>query len=513
MLFSRMSFLLLLSPLILQTPSFSPPLPAPTPPGHWRIVGGQVADGTGGKLRSVEIRIVGDTIVEVGKHLKPHKDELTIRADGLVIAPGFIDAHSHADGGLKEDPLAETQIRQGITTAIVGQDGGSNVPLSEWFDSVEKTQIALNVASFAGHGTARGSVIGKENRPATPEEIVKMKAFVEREMRAGALGLSTGLEYVPGRYGDMAEVIALAQTASEWGGLYISHVRNEDNTVFSAFEELRTIAERAHLPAQISHIKLGSAKVWGKTGEVFRLMSEGKKHGLDISADVYPYTYWQSTIRVIIPTEDFGDRKLWEAGLADVGGAGNIRLTTYSPDKAWEGKTLAEIAALTGKEAITLAQEIVENTKDGKGRESVVVTAMSEDDLRKFVADPRIMFCSDGGLHPSHPRGAGTFPRILGEYVRVQHTLSLVEAIRKMTSLPAKRFGLSDRGRIAPGMKADLVIFDPNTVQDTATVQNPASAPLGIKRVIVNGVSVLEEGKETGARPGRALRKSNSKWR
>ncbi len=484
------------------------PIPPPSSPAHLLIRGGQIADGTGAKLRRAEVRIVGDTITQVGD-LKPEENEEILEAKGLVVAPGFIDAHSHADGGILESPLAETQIRQGITTAIVGQDGGSNSPLEDWFEKIEKTKVALNFASFVGHGTARGKIIGGENRLSSPEERQKMKAFVEKEMKAGALGLSTGLEYVPGRYGDTQEILALARSAAERGGIYISHVRNEDNFVFTAFDELRTIAEGAKIPAQISHIKLGSARVWGKTGDVFRLFAEEKKKGLDLSADVYPYTYWQSTIRVIIPTEDFADRQLWEAGLADVGGAGNVRLTSYSPKPEWEGKTLAEVSGLTGKDAISLAQEIIEATRSGKGRESVVVTAMSEADLRKFIADPRIMFCSDGGLHPSHPRGAGTFPRILGEYVRVQKTLKLEEAIRKMTSLPASRFGLKDRGRIAPGMKADFTLFNPKTVKDTATVAHPASPPIGINTVLVNGIVVLKDGKETGERPGRALRKNS----
>jgi len=472
------------------------------------ISGGTVIDGSGAKRRLADVRIVGDTITAIGK-LKAKSGEKVIDATGLIVAPGFIDAHSHADGGLLDDPDAETQVRQGITTSVVGQDGGSHFPLKDWFAALEAKHVALNIASFVGHGTVRGQVTGKEyKRVTTPEEQKTMAGLVDREMQSGGLGLSSGLEYDPGFYSTTEELIACAKAAAKYHGIYISHVRDEGDKAFESFKELITIAQKGGLPAQISHIKLDTSPVWNKAPDVLTLMAEAHKRGLDISADVYPYTYWQSTIIVLIPTRDWSDRKAWETGLAEVGGPEHVRLTNYTPDEAWKGKTIAEIAAMTGRDAITVVQEIVQKThgEGAKGSESVVVTAMLEKDLDTFIAAPGIMFCTDGGLHPSHPRGAGSFPRLLGEYVRTQHLLTFEEAIHKATALPAKRFGFVHRGRIARGMKADIVLFDPNTVQDKATVATPTAPPVGLPTVLINGVTVLENGRITGAHPGMVLR-------
>ena len=472
------------------------------------IRGGTLIDGTGAKRRQADVRITGDTVTAIGK-LKPLTNEKLIDAKGLVLAPGFIDAHSHADGGLLADPEAATQIRQGITTAIVGQDGGSHFPLKDWFAELERKHVALNIASFVGHGTIRGMATGENyKRGVTSEEKAKMTALVEQEMQSGGLGLSTGLEYDPGFYSDTEELIACAKVAGKHGGIYISHVRDEGNDAIKSFEELIKIAEEAHLPAQISHIKLDTSPVWGKADEVLKLIEDAKKRGDDISVDVYPYLYWQSTIIVLIPTRDWDDRGAWEKGIAEVGGADHIRLSTYTPDKMWQGKTIGEISRLTGKDPVTVIQEVVRKThgKGAEGSESVVVTAMTDEDLSKFIASPGVMFCSDGGLKGTHPRGAGTFPRILGEYVRVKKVLSLESAIRKMTGLTAKRMGLSDRGELKVGKKADIVLFDPKTVLDRATVQTPVAPPVGIKTVFVNGVAAFEDGMITGAYPGAVLR-------
>jgi N-acyl-D-amino-acid deacylase len=483
-------------------------------PASILIAGGTVVDGTGASGRRADVRISGDRIVEVGA-LTPRPDERLIDARRRVVAPGFIDTHSHADRGLLEMPEAESQIRQGITTAVVGQDGGSNTPLAAFFESLQAKRVALNVASFVGHGTLRRRAMGTEyKRAVTPAELAAMEELLDQEMKAGGLGLSTGLEYDPGFYSTTEELIACAKVAARHGGLYISHVRDEANEVFPSFRELIRIAEEAHLPGQISHIKLGSNRVWGRAGEAVRLIDDANRRGVDVTADVYPYLYWQSTITALIPTRDWENRGAWEKGLAEVGGARHVMLTDYTPDPAWAGKTIAEIADRTKKDPVTVIQEIVRRTHgevDGRppgttGREGVVVTAMAEEDLRRFVAAPRVMFCTDGGLRSKHPRGAGTYPRILGRYVREQHLLSLEEAIRKMTSFPARRMGFRDRGVVQPGMKADLVLFDPRKVLDTATPADPGARPIGISHVLVNGVLVLEDGKMTGERPGRPLR-------
>ncbi|AIE85354.1 N-acyl-D-amino-acid deacylase family protein [Fimbriimonas ginsengisoli] len=472
------------------------------------IRGGTVYDGTGRPPFAADVRIEGDKIVGVGT-IRPQKGDRIIDATGLAVAPGFIDAHSHADGGILEDPNAETQIRQGITTAVVGEDGGSALPVSKFFTQLEQHPASINFASFTGQGTIRQAVLGNDQRKPTAAELKRMKELVDQDMRAGALGLSTGLEYEPNRYADTAEIVELTKVAARHHGIYISHVRNEDNQAFEAFRELIEVARQAHIPAEINHIKLCSTRVWGREPEVGRMMEAARKEGLDITADVYPYTYWQSTIRVIIPTEEFGNRALWEQGLKDVGGPSHVLLTGYSPDPTWAGKTIAELADKTGKDPITLIQEIIERCygKGNKGEESVVVTAMSEEDITNFIRDPHIMFCSDGGLHGTHPRGAGSFPRILGVYARERKVISMTEAIRKMTSLPAKRFGFRDRGVIASGKTADITLFDPKTVVDTATTKEPEAKPIGIPTVIVRGVVVLENGDPTGAHPGRAWRK------
>lgn len=471
------------------------------------VEGGLIYDGKGGLPYTADIRIEGDTIKAIGK-IKPQPGDQIVNASGLAVAPGFIDAHSHADGGIFQDPDAETQIRQGITTSVVGEDGSSALPITDFLDKLKKHPAALNFATFAGEGTIRKAVIGMADRPATPAEIAKMDAIVAREMKNGALGLSTGLEYEPGRYSNTAELIDLSKVAAKYGGIYISHVRNEDNHAIEAFTELIEIARKAHLPGEINHIKLCSERVWGKAPHVLNMMADAKKEGLSITADVYPYTFWMSTIRVIIPSEHFEDRSLWVQGLKDVGGPSHVLLTSYSPNPSWAGKTIAELANQLKMDPITLIQQIIANCygKGKKGQESVMVTAMSEDDVKTFISSPNIMFCSDGGLHMPHPRGAGSFPRVLGMFVRQDHVIPLREAIRKMTSLAAWRFGFKDRGSIEVGKKADLVLFDPKTVKDTATTKAPWSPPIGIPTVLVNGVPVLLYGQITHLHPGVAIR-------
>lgn len=472
-------------------------------PSSLLIKNGTVVDGTGAKPRRADVLIEDDRIVAVGSGLSA---KTVLDVAGKVVAPGFIDTHSHADSGLLDDPDAKTQVRQGITTAVVGQDGGHHLPLAEWLREVEAKRTSLNIASFVGHGTVRGKVLGTDfKRAATAAEVRLMRALVATEMKAGALGLSSGVEYDPGLYATTEELIALAEVAGVYNGIYISHVRDEENEALESFDELIRVAAEAHLPAQISHIKLGSSPVWGKAGTVFARMAAAAKRGLDITADVYPYTYWQSSIIVIIPTRDWGNRALWETGLGEIGGPKNVLVTGYSPEPGWQGKTIEALAAQEKKDAITLIQEMVNKTNGAVG---VVVTAMQERDLRAFIAHPRIMFCTDGGLHGTHPRGAGSYPRVLGKYVRDERVLPLEEAIRKMTSLPAWRMGFPDRGILAPGNKADIVVFDPKTIRDTATTKDPQAKPVGLTDVLVNGVPVLKSGTHTAAHPGAVLRRT-----
>lgn len=471
------------------------------------IIHGSVLDGTGTSARIADIRIAGDHITEIGK-LKARPGEKVIDATGLVVAPGFIDTHSHA--GITAGPLDSLLLLQGITTAVVGQDGSHVFPLSAAIADHDRKPAPYNVASFVGHGTVRRQAMGADyKRKATADEIAKMAALVEQEMEAGGLGLSSGLEYDPGYYSATEELIALARVAGRYGGIYISHMRNEDNTMLESLDELIRIAREGGLPAQVSHIKLGSQRVWGKAPEVLWRMEQARKAGLDISADVYPYLYWQSSIIVLIPTRDWSDRAAWQKGLDDIGGPEHV-LLTYSLDPAWSAKTIAEISQSTGKDAITVIQEIVQKTHGpgATGSESVVVTAMREDDLRTFVRDPHMMFCTDGVPGGSHPRAAGSFPRILGRYVREERVLTLPEAVRKMTSLPAKRMGFSDRGTLRKGMKADIVVFNASTIIDSATTSSPKLPSEGVRFLFVNGTAVISAGKATGMAPGRFLRRT-----
>lgn len=323
-------------------------------PASVLIRGGTVVDGTGAKGRVEDVRVQGERIAAVG-HLRPLPGERVIEASGLVVAPGFIDAHSHADGGLLDDPNAETMIRQGITTSVVGQDGSSHFPLKDYFSQLASKHVALNIASFVGHGTMRRQVMGDDyKRASTPEETARMQTLVAQEMDAGGLGLSSGLEYDPGFYSTTGELIALSQVAGQHGGLYISHVRDEGDKVFNSFRELITIGREGHMPAQISHIKLDTSPVWGKASDALALMEDAAKRGQDVSADVYPYTFWQSTITVLIPTRDWSDRAAWTKGLAEVGGASHILLTSDTADPDWQGKTVAQIAALTHQDPVTV---------------------------------------------------------------------------------------------------------------------------------------------------------------
>jgi N-acyl-D-amino-acid deacylase len=463
-----------------------------------------VVDGTGRKAFRADVRVRGERIAAIGS-LRPDANETTLDLNGLTVAPGFIDAHSHADGGLDLpiDPLTDagTMLRQGVTTAVVGQDGGSNFPLKEWFAKREVRPAAIHYASFVGHGSIRREVLGSDfKRPATPAEIRTMRTLVAREMQSGALGLSTGLEYEPGLYATTEEVVALAEVAGIYGGIYISHVRDEENNALTAFEEVITIGEKAHLPVHISHIKLGSAPVWGKARQVLGKMTQARKRGIDVTADVYPYTFWQSGLPTLVPSDKNHDTSAWKSALAEIGGAARVYLSN-APVSEWKDKTLAEVARLTGRDAVSLAQEIA--TKP----HSVIVTAMQESDLKVFLAEPTIMLCSDGGLRGGHPRGAGSYPRLFGRYVREQRVLSLEQAVRKCTSVPAARFGFAECGVVAVGKRADLVLFDPRAIEDTATVATPQSPPLGIQTVFVNGVRVLHNGAISGERPGKVLRR------
>jgi N-acyl-D-amino-acid deacylase len=472
------------------------------------IRNGLVIDGTGGPERKADVRVSGGAIVEIRESLAPRNGERVIDAEGKVVAPGFIDTHSHADRGIEEAPDAATQVRQGITTAIVGQDGGGDLPVSGFLDQIDRLKPSINYATTVGHGTVRGIVMGADfKRGATPAEIETMKAIVDRGMRDGALGLSSGLEYDPGFYAKPEELVELAKVAARHGGYYTSHVRDEENEVLTAWTEAIDVGRKANLPVLISHIKMASKPVWGKTPEGLKLLEEANRAGARVRADWYPYTYWQSSMYVLIPDRDFENRTKWEVGLEEVGGPQNVLVTNYRPNPAWNGKTVADIAQAQEKDPVTTIIEMMRASGNSIG---IIGTSMDEADLARFAAHPLTFICSDGSLTGRHPRGYGAFPRVLATYVREQKTLDLRRAIQKMTGGPAAYLGLRQRGVIAPQHIADIVVFDPATIQDRGTKTDPAQAPVGIEYVIVNGQIVLDKGNMTEVRPGRAVRRERS---
>ncbi len=464
------------------------------------IVGARLADGTGAPLRSASVRIHEGVITEIGDFETKPSDRV-VDAKGLILAPGFIDPHNHSDRGLANDPDAVSQVSQGITTVLLGQDGGSALPIGEWMKGHRDHPSALNVATMAGHATLRTQVMGKDyKRFAKPEEVTAMAILLEQAMKDGAYGLSSGLEYEVGSYSNTEEMIELAKTAARFKGFYISHMRDEADLTLESTRELIRISQEAKLPAQISHVKLGSVAVWGKTPELLKMVEDARKRGLDITADCYPYDAWSSTITVLVPDKQYDNPKSVAKALADAGGPENVTITSCKAHPDYEFQNIAQIAEKTKRSAVDVFIQIV---KDGGA--GVVGKTMKEDDVRILYKQPWVMVCSDGGIGMRHPRGAGTYPRVLGRFVREQGVLTIEQAVNKMTSMPAQRLRLQDRGLVAKGYKADLVLFNPVTVRDNATFKDPLTLSTGIEKVWVNGQLVWTDGKATGAHPGVVL--------
>lgn len=466
------------------------------------ILNAQIADGTGAPLRKANVRIALNHIVGIGE-LQPEAGESTIDARGLVLAPGFIDIHNHSTDGLQADPLAETQISQGITTLIVGADGDSPWPLINWIRQQQQKPAAVNVGVLAGHATIREQVMGKDfKRVATPQEVDRMEAMVGSAMNQAALGLSSGLEYEVGSYSATDEVIAMAKVAAEHGGFYMTHIRDEADKSFQALDEEITIGKEAHVPLEHSHIKLGTVGVWGKAPEYIKVIETARSRGIDFLADCYPYDAWHSNFKVLVPDKQYENPKSVRKALADVGGPSRITITSFAPNKTFQGHTLADLAKSSGLSPVEMYIRIVREGDKAETEAEIIGQSMIESDIKAFYQQPWVMVASDGGIGSAHPRGAGAFPRVLGVFVREKHWLTLPEAIRKMTSLPAERLNWKDRGVIREGAFADLVLFNPDTVIDHATYSNPMALSTGIEKVFVNGILVWDSGKATGAKPG-----------
>jgi N-acyl-D-amino-acid deacylase len=443
---------------------------------------------------------VGDTITAVGTVTAQPEDHL-VDATGLVLAPGVIDAHNHSTEGLENEPDAFSQISQGITTILVGQDGSSPFPVRDYLARRVANPSTLNVAVLVGHATVRRRVMGNDfRRPATQQEMARMENLVDEEMRAGAIGLSSGLEYEVGSYASTEEVVSMARVAAKHGGFYISHIRDEADKTIDAVREAIAVGEKAKLPVQITHIKLGTVGVWGKAAEVIGIIEAARKRGVDVTADVYPYLAWQSNLKVLVPDKQWTNPASVKEALDDVGGGKNVQFTRLPKYPQYVGKRLDEAAKGEGLSEVDFFIRIVEDDDIG-----IIGHTMIADDMRAFMQQPWAMVASDGGVNNNHPRGAGTFPRVLGRFVREEKWLSLPDAIRKMTSMPAARLKLKDRGTIAVGMKADLMIFDPATILDRSTFEQPRLRARGINRVFVNGRAVWVGDSPADDRPGVVL--------
>ena len=486
------------------------------PPGELApgivITGARIVDGTGAPGFPGAIRIVDGRIAEVGSDTVPRSGDTVVEAGGAVAAPGFIDTHSHADSDLFERLDATAAVSQGITTLVVGQDGGSPHPLADFRSRFATSPATVNVASYAGHNTLRELVMGDDfRREATAEEITGMRNLLEADLAAGALGLSTGLEYDPGIYSASDEVLELAHVAADAGGRYISHMRSEDRWFWEAVEEIIRIGEETGMPVQISHAKLALQSLWGEVPRFLGRLEEARAAGVDITLDVYPYPYWQSTLTVMFPDRDFADLEESRFVVSQLALPEGILIPTYAPEPSYAGRTLAGIAAERGEEPAVTLLELIQRAEamraapdldPGTRVESVIATGMDEDDIAAIFAWEHANLCTDGGLFGAHPRGFGSFPRAIRQFVREREILSLEEAVRRMTSLAADHLGFANRGRIAPGMVADLVLFDPETISDRATPESPHELAVGIHRVLVAGETVFEEGRVTDARPG-----------
>jgi N-acyl-D-amino-acid deacylase len=498
--------------------------------------GGTLFDGTGAPGIEGDIAITRGRIAAMAARISgTGAEEMDVR--GLAVVPGFVDIHSHGDGSLEADPRAESLIRQGITTIITGQDGGSRATgapdrsFRQFFTAIERFSPSVNVASMVGLGTVRGAVVGNGDRPATAEELARMIAMVEHALAQGACGASSGLEYTPGAFASREELIALCRPLARRGLVYSTHMRNEDDRLLEAIEEAIAIARGAGCGLQISHLKTQGPRNWPKLDRAFALIEEARRSGLDIAFDRYPYIAYSTGLTNLFPvwsrdggTQAFLDRlsdsgtsvRIREEALAKVdliGGWNNVMVTSVraEEDRAAEGKRLGDYARALATEPYELAVGLIRRSDGNVG---MVGFAMNEENLDRILAHPLSMVCTDGGSFAvdgparrgnPHPRALGTYARVLGRYVRERKALSLASAIQKMAAAPAGRARLRDRGRLAAGLAADIVAFDPETVADRATFEAPFQYPVGIRAVIVNGGVALRDGERLGSGMGKPL--------
>jgi N-acyl-D-amino-acid deacylase len=525
------------------------------------IKNGRVIDGTGRRGYVADLGIKGDRIARIGK-LKNARARRVIDASGHVVAPGFIDLLGQSEINLLIDPRAMSKVMQGVTTEITGE-GSSAAPINErliaeegeyyrrynltvdwrtlrqYFSRLEKQGMGLNLGTFVGATQVRALVIGFDNRPPTADELIQMRRIVTEAMEDGALGLSTSLQYVPARFAGTSELVELAMAAQRYGGIYATHQRSEANAIDTSLAEVFEIGRRARIPVEIWHLKTAYKKNWGRMPEVLKRIEEARARGLHIGANVYPYTAASTSLTACLPPwaleggtermlerlrdnqtrerlkrEIKTDTSEWENIYLGSGGASGVLISSVVNREleSLQGKRLAEIAAEQKKDELDALFDLI---LADHGQTSAIYFMMSEDDLRAALRAPFVSICTDSGARATdgplssakgHPRGWGSYPRILSRYVRDEHLLTLEEAIRKMTGMPASRVGLKDRGVLREGAYADITIFDPQTVRDRSTFEQPNAYPVGIPFVIINGQLSVDNGERTKTLAGRVLR-------
>lgn len=490
---------------------------------------GKIVDGTGNSWYYGDIAIKGGKILKIGK-LPGLTASKTIDAKGLIVAPGFIDVHGHIEGGVFSTPTADNYIYDGVTTVITGNCGGSVNNIGEYLQRVDSLRPSINIATLVGHNNVRSQILQRSARTPNAEEQKKMEELVAQAMKEGALGLSTGLIYIPGTYAKTPEVVGLARAAAAYNGVYASHIRDEENRAVEAINEAISIGKEANIPVQISHFKIGGRSNWGKSDITLGLIKKAREEGWDVTVDQYPYTASSTNLGVRLPDWTFaGGNDSTLIRLRDPKTRAQIKkemlqqladykfpnysyavVASYRPDTSYNGKNISQINRLMGRKpkARFEAETIMDMIE--KGGAQMVYNTMNEDDVKNIMKYPFSMFGADAGIRVfgqgmPHPRGYGTNARVLGKYVRDDKVLSMEEAVRRMSSLAAQKFGLRDRGLLLPDFAADLVIFSDSEVTDQATFEKPHAYSKGFRYVIVNGELVVENDKHLGTRSGRAL--------
>lgn len=498
---------------------------------HFDIIlkNGKIIDGAGNPWFYGDIGIVKDKIVKIGD-LSKDKAKKVIDVTGLIVAPGFIDVHTHIEGDEKKTPTADNFIYDGVTTVITGNCGSSEIDLKKYFKFLDSLKLSINVGSLIGHNDVRRAVLGEAAVTPNPVQLKRMENLVEQAMRDGAMGFSTGLIYTPGLYSKTDEVIALAKAAAKYHGVYTSHMRNETDKIFEAIDEAINIGRQANMPVEISHFKVGLPN-WNKSDQMIAMVEKAREEGLDVTVDQYPYTASSTTLNVLLPDWllDGGrdsvlkrlanpviHQKVVDEMIKDMTRRGRQHfdyavVAHCDADPMLNGKNIMQINIAKGRES-TIPNEIetmLDITKIGSA--SMVFHGMNEADVENIMKYPLTMIISDSGIREfgvgvPHPRGYGSNARVLAEYVRDKHLITLPDAIRKMTSLPAQKFHLTDRGLLQPGMYADIVVFDAATVQDQSTFEHPHAYSTGFKYVLVNGQLTVDNFKHNGTRNGAILR-------